>query len=44
MVCAYEWHAEELHNVEEHPNRHKGSDGYIPAVSKLELFLARVFS
>ena len=44
MICPYQRHAQELHDIEKGPDGHKCSNSNIPAVSKLELFLARVFS
>lgn len=40
MICAHEWHAQELNHVQKHPHGYVGPDRDVPAVAKLQLFLA----
>ena len=44
MLRAHQRHAQKLHDIQKHPHGHKRANGHIPAIPKLELFLAALLA
>jgi hypothetical protein len=44
VISSDQGHAEELHDIEEHPDWYEGANRNVPAVAKLQLFLSAFLS